>query len=45
VVSHAFDMGDWKPDRELTVPNSAMPDLSDVDIFCWVIPPRGGPGK
>jgi SAM-dependent methyltransferase len=45
VVSHAFDMGDWKPDYEWSVPSSATPDLPDVNVFYWVIPPRGAPGK
>jgi len=42
VVSHAFDMGDWKPDREFSIPSSATPDLPDVNVFYWVIPPRDG---
>lgn len=32
VVSHAFDMGDWKPDRKLS--------YSGIGIFLWVIPAR-----
>jgi SAM-dependent methyltransferase len=39
VVSHAFDFGeDWKPDYAAAVPNTAMPDLPDVNVFYWVIP-------
>jgi len=30
VVSHSFDMGDWKPDKQEHVGGS--------DIFLWVIP-------
>ena len=45
VVSHAFDMGAWKPDWELSVPNSATPDLADVNVYYWVVPPRGTPRK
>jgi len=45
VVSHAFDLGDWKPDVAFSVHDSAMPDITDVNVFYWVIPPRGGPGK
>jgi len=29
IVSHAFDMGDWTPDRKLTV--------ADKEIFFWVV--------
>ena len=32
VVSHAFDMGDWKPDRKVMV--------DGVGVFLWVIPAR-----
>ena|SRR5690554_1635839 len=32
VVSHAFDMGDWKPDRKVSA--------GGVGIFLWVIPAR-----
>ena len=31
VVSHAFDMGDWQPDQELTVEGRK--------VYLWVIPP------
>ena len=35
IVSHAFDMGDWKPQQTLTV--------SDRRIFFWTVgPPAGG---
>lgn len=34
VVSHAFDMGDWKPDSTLMVGTSA--------VFYWVIPANAG---
>lgn len=32
VVSHAFDMGDWKPDRKLSA--------NGVGIFLWLVPAR-----
>lgn len=32
VVSHAFDMGDWKPDRRISA--------GGVGIFLWIIPAR-----
>jgi SAM-dependent methyltransferase len=31
VVSYDFDMGDWKPDKTLTV--------NGHPVYCWVIPP------
>ena len=34
VVSHAFDMGDWRPDKELRVPGSP----SAHHVYYWVIP-------
>jgi hypothetical protein len=33
VVSHSFDMGDWKPDREITVDGRK--------IYLWIVPERG----
>lgn len=30
IVSHAFDMGDWKADKQL--------QLSGIDIYKWVVP-------
>jgi SAM-dependent methyltransferase len=32
VVSHAFNMGDWKPERET--------DVSGATVYLWRIPPR-----
>ena len=41
IVSHAFDMGDWKPDQEL--------DIDGRRVYFWVIPPdaakRAGGGQ
>jgi hypothetical protein len=34
VVSHAFDMGDWKPDSTFTVGTSA--------VFYWMVPANAG---
>jgi SAM-dependent methyltransferase len=34
VVSHVFDMGDWRPDKELRVPGSP----SAHNVYYWVIP-------
>lgn len=36
VVSHAFDMGDWRPDQTLTV---EVPDRSRTyTVYYWVVP-------
>jgi len=32
IVSHAFDLGDWKPDKQLEVAGSK--------VFLWVVPAR-----
>ena len=32
IVSHRFDMGDWKPDEERVVGN--------IHVFLWTVPPR-----
>jgi hypothetical protein len=31
-VSHAFDMGDWKPEKEL--------DVDGRKVYYWTIPKR-----
>jgi hypothetical protein len=33
IVSHGFDMGDWKPERAIMVGTST--------IYLWTVPPRG----
>jgi SAM-dependent methyltransferase len=33
IVSHAFDMGDWKPEKTDTVGSS--------NVYLWRVPPRG----
>jgi SAM-dependent methyltransferase len=33
VVSHTFDMGDWKPDKKLIV--------GDHTIYLWIVPEKG----
>ena len=37
IVSHDFDMGDWKPLQTLTV---KVPE--EHTIYYWVVPPKGG---
>jgi SAM-dependent methyltransferase len=34
VVSHAFDMGDWPPERKL--------DVGGRTVYLWTVPPREG---
>ena len=36
VVSHNYDMGDWKPQRTITV---KLPD-GEHTVYYWVVPPR-----
>jgi SAM-dependent methyltransferase len=36
VVSHNYDMGDWKPAQSLTI---KLPD-GDHYVYYWVVPPR-----
>jgi SAM-dependent methyltransferase len=37
IVSHSFDMGDWKPEKRS--------DLNGETIYYWVIPARKAPDK
>ena len=37
IVSNTFSMGDWKPDREETLPGSAQISLSS-HFYLWVVP-------
>ena len=32
VVSHAFNMGDWKPERQATIQGAS--------VYLWRVPPR-----
>jgi hypothetical protein len=36
IVSHSFDMGEWKPDRVQQVQNS----LIEHTIYYWVVPEK-----
>lgn len=38
VVSHAFDMGDWKPEKTISVKDS--PDGFDRTVYLWTIPEK-----
>ena len=37
VVSHNYDMGDWQPQKTLTI---KLPD-GEHTVYFWVVPPRG----
>jgi SAM-dependent methyltransferase len=44
IVSNTFDMGDWKPDKEMTVGNSDDEDtFLSHRLYLWTVP--GRPGK
>lgn len=42
IVSHDWDMGDWKPDRVVTVdvPDKALGREKVSRLYLWTIPPR-----
>ena len=41
IVSNTFDMGDWRPEKEVTVgdPEQGAYGLSRT-LFLWTVPPR-----
>jgi precorrin-6B methylase 2 len=43
IVSNTFDMGDWKPDKEMSLPGDD-PDANFLShkFYLWIVPPRGG---
>ena len=40
VVSNTFDMGDWKPEKEVTVANSGEDTYLSHRLYLWTIPKR-----
>jgi len=41
IVSNTFDMGDWKPEKEVTVGNPEQDDLElSHRLFLWIVPPH-----
>ena len=40
IVSNTFSMGDWAPDKEVTVETSREDDLLSRKLYLWVVPPR-----
>jgi len=41
IVSHAFDMGDWEPEKQVTI----MHEDRSYDIYLWRIPEKGAKKK
>jgi ribosomal protein L11 methylase PrmA len=41
VVSNTFEMGDWKPVKEATVPNTGDDTFLSHKLFLWIVPERG----
>jgi len=42
VVSNTFDMGDWKPEKELTIGNADEESYLSHRLFLWTIPKHAG---
>jgi SAM-dependent methyltransferase len=40
VVSNTFDMGDWKPDQEFTVPTAGEESYLSRKLYLWTVPQR-----
>lgn len=40
VVSNTFEMGDWKPDKEITVGSQEDGSYWSHHLLLWVVPPR-----
>ena len=40
IVSNTFDMGDWKPEKEFTVPNTDDDTFLSHRLYLWVVPAR-----
>lgn len=42
IVSNSFDMGDWRPEREITVGDPKQPGSAfSHQLFLWTVPPGG----
>jgi ubiquinone/menaquinone biosynthesis C-methylase UbiE len=40
IVSNTFSMGDWSPDKEITVETSRKNDLLSRKLYLWFVPAR-----
>jgi len=41
VVSNTFDMGDWKPEKEITLPDSGDYAYLSHRLYLWTVPAAG----
>lgn len=42
IVSNTFDMGDWKPEKEMTVGNEDEASYLSHRLYLWTVPQRAG---
>jgi hypothetical protein len=42
IVSHNYDMGDWKPEKVVTVD---LGEFNEHRIYYWVVPARSVPAR
>jgi hypothetical protein len=42
IVSHPFDMGDWKADREVTIGDVDQESYLSHKLHLWIVPPGRG---
>ena len=42
VVSNTFDMGDWKPEKEVIVPDSDEDSYLSHRVYLWIVPSPSG---
>ena len=40
IVSNTFDMGDWKPEKELAVENASDSDYFSRKLYLWIVPAK-----
>jgi SAM-dependent methyltransferase len=45
IVSNTFDMGDWKPVKEVIVGSADEQAYLSRKLYLWVVPPRGSPER
>ncbi len=44
IVSNTFDMGDWKPDKQVTVEDGSANTYLSHTLYLWIVPPRQAAG-
>jgi ribosomal protein L11 methylase PrmA len=40
LVSNTFDMGDWKPEKEITVPGTSESSFLSRKVYLWTVPAK-----